>query len=213
MGKRPVKTPTMEKAEQQMPEALDKDVDRLAAEIPRDQRSAWTRRTTRSPTWKRRIAAEATQAGKDALESLHKDLLAEQGPVDPGCRGQEGRTRLSARGAQVQDQGIPGQVAVPGGPRPAAAIASAIERPGAGSPVPGLCVRQARLAALFAGNGRGAELAHTVFPSPEKFLGVRADDLSSGCLAWMDRAMCISLVQPVEKVASLPAQAGARAGP
>ncbi len=77
MGKRPVKTPTMEKAEQQMPEALDKDVDRLAAEY-REIKGRLDEADNQVADVERRIAAEATQAGKDALESLHKDLLAEQ---------------------------------------------------------------------------------------------------------------------------------------
>ncbi|QLA16851.1 hypothetical protein [Desulfolutivibrio sulfoxidireducens] len=77
MSKRPVKTPAMENAAQLMPEALDKDVDRLAAEY-REIKGRLEEADNRVLDVERRIAAETTTAGKDALESLHTDLLAEQ---------------------------------------------------------------------------------------------------------------------------------------
>ncbi|QLA20416.1 hypothetical protein [Desulfolutivibrio sulfoxidireducens] len=77
MSKRPVKTPAMENAAQLMPEALDKDVDRLAAEY-REIKGRLEEADNRVLDVERRIAAETTKAGKDALESLHTDLLAEQ---------------------------------------------------------------------------------------------------------------------------------------
>lgn len=76
-AKRPPKTPAMEQAEQLMPEALAKDVDRLTAEY-REIKGRLSEADNRLIDVERRIAAEATQAGKDALSSLHADVKAEQ---------------------------------------------------------------------------------------------------------------------------------------
>ncbi|MFZ5811267.1 MAG: hypothetical protein ACOY4F_04430 [Thermodesulfobacteriota bacterium] len=77
MSKRPNKTPAMENAEKLMPEALEDDVERMAAEY-REIKGRLDEVDNRILDVERRIAAEATQAGKDSLETMRKDLLSEQ---------------------------------------------------------------------------------------------------------------------------------------
>lgn len=76
-SKRPNKTPAMENAEQLMPEALEDDVERMAAEY-REIKGRLDEVDNRILDLERRIAAEAAQAGKDSLEAMRKDLLSEQ---------------------------------------------------------------------------------------------------------------------------------------
>ncbi len=77
MSKRPNKTPAMENAEQLMPEALEDDVERMAAEY-REIKGRLDEVDNRILDVERRMAAEATQAGKDSLEKMRKDLVADQ---------------------------------------------------------------------------------------------------------------------------------------
>jgi len=77
MAKRPPKTPAMEQAATLMPETLKVDVDRMAGEY-REIKGRLEEADNRLLDVERRIAAETTQAGKDALASLHADVKAEQ---------------------------------------------------------------------------------------------------------------------------------------
>lgn len=77
MAKRPAKTPAMEQADQLMPETLKVDVDRMAGEY-REIKGRLEEADNRLLDVERRMAAETTQAGKDALASLHADAKAEQ---------------------------------------------------------------------------------------------------------------------------------------
>jgi hypothetical protein len=77
MAKRPPKTPAMVQADTLMPETLKIDVDRLAGEY-REIKGRLIEADNQVLDLERRLAAETTQAGKDALASLHRDAKAEQ---------------------------------------------------------------------------------------------------------------------------------------
>ncbi|MDQ7832667.1 MAG: hypothetical protein RDU30_13105 [Desulfovibrionaceae bacterium] len=77
MAKRPPKTPAMEQADTLMPETLKLDVDRMAGEY-RELKGRLIEADNQVLDLERRMAAETTQAGKDALASLHADAKAEQ---------------------------------------------------------------------------------------------------------------------------------------
>jgi len=77
MSKQPVKTQAMEQADQLMPEALESDINRLTADY-RELKGRLSEADNQVLDVERRIASEATQAGKDALSSLHSSAKAEQ---------------------------------------------------------------------------------------------------------------------------------------
>ncbi|MEF3696130.1 hypothetical protein [Desulfolutivibrio sp.] len=77
MAKRPAKTPAMEHADTLMPETLKADVDRMTGEY-REIKGRLQEADNRVIDVERRIAAETTQAGKEALSSLQADVKAEQ---------------------------------------------------------------------------------------------------------------------------------------
>ena len=77
MSKQPVKTQAMEQADQLMPEALESDINRLTADY-RELKGRLSEADNQVLDVERRIASEATQAGKDALSSLRSSAKAEQ---------------------------------------------------------------------------------------------------------------------------------------